>query len=163
MHQQDSCISLTISTCQDPEEVVSLQTKGWGSDNLPLPANQNFCHWWQQWGPGQKGRRPRHEIPRRATTHTPNKLQKLREEIEERGRQAESPKLCTPITQRENDLSLVEELLFQLTQMNTRKAKFKPLQFSGTTDVELFISQFNDVAKANFFNDKKPHYTSESG
>lgn len=55
-----------------------------------------------------------------------------------------------PAKRRQTDADLVDmdQLARVLARMNTRDS-FKPPTFRGEGDVELFISQFNDVAEAN--------------
>jgi hypothetical protein len=49
----------------------------------------------------------------------------------------------------------VEELIDRLSGLGSSKPKFKPPKFSGDTDVELFISQFIDIAEANRWRDRE--------
>jgi hypothetical protein len=71
-----------------------------------------------------------------------------RQELEELAAQGSSPSLSER-TQNPIDRSdPMEELVERLSNLNTR-SKFKAPKYTGDTDIELFITQFLDVADAN--------------
>jgi len=133
-----------------------VRTRLLGSFGVVPTSSQRSLHWWQRWDKKNK-RRPDYNMPRsrRRATHTPEELEQLNEEIQARTQQGASPILHTPSMQRKDNTSAIESALLKIAQMSIQKPSFKPPKYDGATDVELFITQFKDVAEANSWTEKE--------